>query len=79
MTEGEPRFRINAKQTAKGLWQFDGTVEHHDDKWTTQNIKDTADPKIATLGLKLLSMIQEAEEVFKADGRKLVSDIKEQV
>jgi len=75
LTEAEPRFRINAKQTAKGLWQFDGTVEHHDDKWTTKNVKDSADPKIITLGLKLLSMIQEVEEEFKKDNRKLVSDI----
>jgi len=76
MTEGEPRFRINAKQTAKNLWQFDATCENHEDTITVPlSEDDVANVEKVKLGVKLLSIIKEAEKAFREDNKKLVSDI----
>ena len=76
MTEGEPRFRVAAKQTAKNLWQIDGTVENNSRTITKplsyQDVADVADRQI---GVELLEMIKTTEEAFRDDGRQLVSDI----
>lgn len=71
----EPRFRINAKQTAKNLWQLDGTVEYKSDHIEISNHPDDVGNTAHNhLGLQLLSLIQETEKHFKADGRKMVGD-----
>ena len=69
----DPRFRINAKQTAKGAWYFDATVEYKDDKISrSTNEKDMAEAITEPLGLRLLSMIKETEKAFEKDKRMLV-------
>lgn len=71
----EPRFRLSAKQTAKNLWQLDATVEFRSDKITiTEDQDGKIEPVKGPLGLRLLSMIKEAEGVFREDGRVLVGD-----
>ena len=71
----KPRFRISAKQTAKGLWQLDCTVEvYNDDAIILSNKTDGADQKRKPLGRQLLEIIKGAEQEFKADGKQLVSD-----
>ena len=76
MTDGEPRFRIAAKQTAKNLWQLDATIEN---KSRTIKIPISNDefPDMGDipLGAELVNMITEAEDAFRKDGRHLVSDI----
>jgi len=76
LTEGEPRFRINVKQSAKGVHQFDGTVEWKDRTITLPlSPEDVADTKSRGLGVELLYMMKATEEAFRKDGRKLVIDI----
>ncbi len=73
MQSNEPRFRISAKQTAKGVWYFDATVEHNSDKISrSTNDKDMAEAITEPLGLRLLSMIKETEKAFEKDKRMLV-------
>ena len=68
----DPRFRINAKQTAKGMWYFDATCEYKSDKITRSTSEaDVAKIVIEPLGLRLLSMIKETEKAFEADGRQI--------
>jgi hypothetical protein len=69
----EPRFRINTKQRADGQWQLDATLEYKSDKIALP-AEPGQDPKYEPLGLRLLSMIQELEEGYRADGRKIVGD-----
>ncbi len=52
-----PRYRINAKQTAKGLWYLDATAE-------------LSSPDEAPEAL--LKMLQKTEKMFTKDGRILV-------
>jgi hypothetical protein len=60
-TMTERRIRVNAKQTAKGLWQLDVTVEA-----TGNNIShDEAD---------VLTVIRAKEVEFRADSRKMVGE-----
>jgi hypothetical protein len=56
-TSTQPRKRINASQTAKGLFQLEATVETF----------DGSDP-----GAELLRILKDAEARFLADGKKLV-------
>ena len=71
----DPRFRINAKQTVKGVWQFDATFEYKDDKIKRSTSDTDAGQTVSEpLGLRLLSMIKEAEKAFKEDGRALAGD-----
>lgn len=70
----EPRFRINVSQTAKGLHQFDCTIELDSNIFKNINEVDAADIKIETIGKKLLDVLKDAEKQFKEDGRKLVTD-----
>jgi len=75
MESVDPRFRINAKQTAKGLWYFDATAEWKSDKISrSTNDEDAGIIVKEPLGLRLLSMIKEAEKAFKDDGRLLVGE-----
>ena len=71
--QSEPRFRLAAKQTAKNLWQLDGTIEYKSDKIAMSSDGEDVAAQ-TTLGLRLLSMIKEAEKAFKEDGRNMVSD-----
>ena len=71
----EPRFRINAKQNAKGKWYFDGTAEYKSDKISLESdTEDIANVTIQPLGLRLLSMLKETESAFRDDGKELVGD-----
>lgn len=71
----EPRFRINASQTAKNLWQLNATVEYKSDKIEmSTDPADKGNTADTTLGLRLLSLIKETEKEFRADGRKMVGD-----
>ncbi len=72
--DNSPRIRLNAKQTAKGLWQFDVTVEYHEEILKVANEDDAANITNITLGEKLLEQVKSAEKAFRDDGRKLVSD-----
>jgi len=70
----EPRIRLNAKQTAKGLWSFDATVEYHEETIKVSDEKDAAVVTDVTLGQKLLQQVNSAIKAFKDDGKKLVTD-----
>lgn len=63
MDSTPPRFRINVSQTAKGLHQFEATVEMPADSDETGHI-----------GERLLDMLKKTEASFRKDGRKLVID-----
>jgi len=73
----EPRFRINATQSVKNIWTFNATVEYKAERIELSN-DPTDKGKIidSTLGLRLLSLIKEAEKEFRADQRTLASDVK---
>jgi len=74
----QPRFRINAKQSAKGIWQFDGTVEYKSDKIERSTSEaDAGEIVTEPLGLRLLSMIKETEKAFSDDGRITVNGEKD--
>lgn len=76
-TYREPRYRINASQSAKGYWQLDATIEDSKDRLVISDSKDIADIETISLGEKLLQIIKETEEAFRKDGRKLAGDAKE--
>ena len=76
MAEGEPRFRIAAKQSTKNLWAIDGTVEHNSRTISKPlSYEDVANVEDREIGVELLEMIKETEKAFREDNRKLVSDI----
>ncbi len=54
----EPRKRINGKQTSKGEWYFEATVETHDGSSPAR---------------KLLDLVIETEGAFRQAGKKLVT------
>ncbi len=58
----EKRIRVNAKETAKGLWYLDVTVEVSGEDVTADSVD-------------ILKVIQAKEKEFHDDGRKLVNDI----
>lgn len=71
----ESRFRISAKQTAKNLWQIDGTVENKEENFNeSNNPEDLGVLTPVSVGKKLLKMIKDTEDEFRKDGRKLVGD-----
>jgi len=73
LTQEDPRFRLNTKQTSKNYWQLDATLEYKSDKISLPP-KVGQDTEIQSLGLRLLSLIKEAEKQFRADGRRIVGD-----
>jgi len=76
LTDGEPRFRVAAKQTAKNLWQIDATIEHNSRTIEVPlSVEDVAKTESRALGVELLNMIKETEKAFRDDSRNLVSDI----
>lgn len=75
LLETNPRYRINASQSAGNIWTFNATAEDKDVKVRmSNNPDDTGDVAWESLGLKLLSLIVETEKVFRDDGRLLASD-----
>jgi len=54
----EPRKRVNAKQTSKGDWYFEATVESYDG---------------ASPARELIDLVIETEGVFREAGKKLVA------
>ena len=76
MNDGEPRFRIAVKQTAKNLWQLDATIEHNSRTISKPlSYQDVANTEDRELGVELLEMIKETEKAFREDNRVLVSDL----
>ena len=57
----EKRIRVNAKQTAKGLWQLDVTVELNDVEIESEH------PDV-------LAEIIHQEKLFKENGKKMAGD-----
>ena len=57
----EKRIRVNAKETAKGSWYLDVTVEVSGEQVDADDID-------------ILKVIQAKELELRADGRKLVGD-----
>ncbi len=57
----EKRIRVNAKETAKGVWYLDVTVEVSGEDVSADNID-------------VLKVIQAKEKEFREDNRKLVGD-----
>ena len=57
----EKRIRVNAKQTAKGNWYFDVTIEVGGEKVDADDID-------------ILRIIQLKEQEFRAAKRKIVGD-----
>ena len=74
MSDEKQRFRISAKQTAKGLWYFDATVEMPLDTIRVSDENDAASITELGIGQKLLDMIKQTEEAFVKDSKKLVTD-----
>ena len=72
----QPRYRINAKQTAKGLWQLDCTVELGCDSLveSKRDPEDMGDSVELGIGQKLLAVIKETETAFRADGKLMAGD-----
>lgn len=68
----EPRYRISAKQTAKGLWYFDATVELDSLKKTISPKTDVGDVSEIPAGKLLLNLIQETEQEFIKAGKQVV-------
>ena len=64
MAEPRERVRVNAKQTAKNLWQIEATFEDEAANVDTQGV-----------GARLLEAVKSAESEWRADGRSLVSDL----
>lgn len=57
----EKRIRVNAKETAKGFWQLDITIEVTGDDITADDVD-------------ILKVIQAKEKEFRENNRKLVGD-----
>ncbi len=57
----EKRIRVNAKETAKGFWYLDVTVE-------------VSGQKVSADSIDVLKIIQAKEKEFREDNRKLVGD-----
>ena len=71
-----PTFKIKCKQTTKGVHSLECTVENTSDKMPKAvTVDDSGDVKFEPLGMRLLSMMQEAEHALRQDGRILAVDI----
>lgn len=68
-----PKFKIKTKQLAKNFWSIEASLEYKSDKIALPP-RVGQDPELQSLGLRLLSMIKEAEKEFRADGRRIVGD-----
>jgi hypothetical protein len=57
----EQRKRVNASQSAKGVWKIEATVE----------ITDSVPTPAQDIARAILDLIKKTEAAFVADGRKL--------
>jgi len=57
----EKRIRVNAKETAKGLWYLDVTVE-------------VSGEHVSADDVEILKVIQSKEKEFRENNRKMVGD-----
>jgi len=60
------RVRVNAKQTAKGAWQFDATAETYD------RADGSINPEV--MPDKLLEAVQACEKKFRDAGKVIASE-----
>ena len=68
----KPRYKFNAKQSAKGVWQMDVTVETYGAPGVqTHNPADEGDTTPASVVEVALNIIREAENRFIAEGRQM--------
>ena len=75
LNETSPRYRINASQSSSNIWTFDATGEDKDIHVKMSNDpEDIAKVPTEPISLKVLTMIKEAEELFRDDGRLVASD-----
>ena len=73
--EMKPRYRSSAKQTAKGGFQLEATVEVYDaPEIAMSNPQDAADVKRKSIGRQLADIIKDTATELRKDGHKLVSD-----
>ena len=63
MDEPRERVRVNAKQTAKGLWQIEATFED-----------EAVNVDTAIVARRLRETIDTVENEIRASGRMLVTD-----
>lgn len=68
----DPRYRISAKQTAKGIWYFDATVELDAPRKKISPNDDVGDVTDVPAGQLLLNLVKETEQAFQKDGRQVV-------
>ena len=69
---GESRYRLNAKQSAKGIWQLDITVERE----TTEakhslDQHDAGNTVTETMADTMLRIIKDAEIKFANNGKQI--------
>lgn len=60
----EQRKRVNAKQTAKGEWQIDCTVEITDETIVSNDF----------ISKESIDLVKAVEHQFTADGRRIAGD-----
>ena len=72
----DTRYRINAKQSAKGAWALDITVEHIHEEIQRAGPKDDIGAETKTpIQTELLNLINKTIREFKADGKIMAGDI----
>ena len=72
--DSNARYRLNAKQSAKGVWQLDITVERDAiEKPHTNDPKDAGNVSTETLADTLLRIITDAEAKLHATGRPIAA------
>jgi hypothetical protein len=71
----EKRHRLNFKQTAKGLIQFDATVEiiNPYDEANPEDLAEISKTAANKLAQESLEILQSAEKKFKEAGYEVVS------
>ncbi|MCY4491495.1 MAG: hypothetical protein OXC46_08550 [Thaumarchaeota archaeon] len=67
------RYRLNAKQSAKGIWQLDITVEREVvEANRSLDPKDAGNVKPETMGDTMIRIIRDAEVKFANAGKQIV-------
>ena len=75
LNETSPRYRLNATQSANNVWSFNATGEDKDIHVRMSNDpEDLGTVAHEPIGLKVLTMIKEAEDIWRDDGRLVASD-----
>ena len=69
------RYRLNAKQTARGTWQLDLTVERETlDRLRPLDPNDLGNTAKDTMADTMLQIVRDTETKFRKDGRKIAGD-----